>query len=344
MRPGSYYLAMAGLIVLAGCSQERSTEPVSTGQAVNVQVEQAATYSGNTNSSYSGVVEAQKTTLLSFAAIGTVTEVLVEEGQSVSKGRLLGRINASTAQNSYEMALASLQQAEDAYRRMKPMRDNGTLPEIKWVEVETGVAQAKAAVAIAQKSIADCSLYAPVSGVIGKKHIQPGMNVVPGSTAIELLNIQSVYVKIPVPENEVNNFRKGASAQIYIAAIDRTVTGTVKEIGVSADMLSHTYPVKIEVQNSEKNIKPGMICSVITETHNNRTGILVSNKALQEDANKQQFVFISENNKAVKTPVRTLALIENKVLVEGDIREGTQIIISGQQKLDDRSPVNIINN
>lgn len=344
MKPGNYYLVMAGLIALAGCSQKKSTESVSTDKAVNVQVEQATIYSGNITSRYSGVVEAQKTTALSFAGMGTVTEVLVEEGQSVSKGQLLGRINASTAQNSYQMALASLQQAEDAYRRMKPMKENGTLPEIKWVEVETGVAQAKAAVAIAQKNIADCNLYAPVSGTIGKKYIQPGMNVIPGSPAIDLLNIQSVYVKIPVSENEVNNFRKGASAQIYIAAIDQTVTGTVKEIGVSADMLSHTYPVKIEVQNSGKSLKPGMICSVNTETNNNRTGILVSNRALQEDVNRQQFVYISMGDKAVKTPVQTVALIGNKALVQGDIREGAPIIISGQQKLNDHSLVNIINN
>ncbi|MCD8540874.1 MAG: efflux RND transporter periplasmic adaptor subunit [Leadbetterella sp.] len=335
---------MAGLIVLAGCSQKKSTGPVSTDKAVNVQAEQAAAYSGNITSRYSGVVEAQKTTALSFAGMGTVTEVLVEEGQSVSKGQLLGRINASTAQNSYQAALAGLQQAEDAYRRMKPMKENGTLPEIKWVEVETGVARAKAAVAIAQKSIADCNLYAPVSGVVGKKHIQPGMNVTPGSPAIDLLNIQSVYVKIPAPENEVNHFRKGAAAQIYIAAIDRTVTGTVKEIGVSADVLSHTYPVKIEVQNSEKSLKPGMICSVNTETRHHRTGILISNKALQEDVNGQQFVYTTKDNKAVKTPVQTVALIENKVLIRGNIPEGTPIIISGQQKLNDRSPVKIINN
>lgn len=336
------HLALAGILVLASCTHKENTSVVENNGVFNVQAEQPINYNGQIQSGYSGVVEAKKTTALSFATMGTITEIFVDEGQSVTKGQLLAKVDASNAQNAYQIAAAKLQQAEDAYQRLKPMKENGTLPEIKWVEVETGVSQAKSAVAIAKKNISDCNLYAPVSGVIGKRNVQAGMNIMPTTTVLELLNIQSVYVKIPVSENEISLFKKGETAQITINAIDKTVTGTIKEIGVTADILSHTYPVKIEVQNTTGDIKPGMICSVQTVAQDKRSGLLVSNKALQKDVNGNQFIYVEENGKATKVPVQTIALLDNKVLIQGEVPVNANIITSGQQKLSSGSSVNII--
>ncbi|PLK44715.1 efflux RND transporter periplasmic adaptor subunit [Emticicia sp. TH156] len=334
-------LAASGLLVLAGCAPHEPAKTVETKKDNQVQVEKPMPYSGVVQARYSGVVEAQKTTALSFATLGTVTDILVAEGQNIKKGQLLARLDASTAQNAYQAALASQKQAEDAYKRMKPMKENGTLPEIKWVDIETGLQQAKSAVAIAQKAISDCNLYAPVSGVIGKKNVQPGMNVAPSMSVLELLGIQTVYVKIPVPEDEISMFKKGETAEITINAIGKTITGTVKEIGVTADILSHSYPVKIEVQNSAAEIKPGMICSVQTTAHDQRTGVLVSNKALQKDVDGQQFIYLEQGGKATRVNVKTLKLIDNQVLVQGDVPPAANIIVAGQQKLSNGSTVQI---
>jgi RND family efflux transporter MFP subunit len=343
MKMNKMYAYVLLPIILGGCSskEDNSIEEKKI-TVINVQTEKVARYSGNYSASYSGVVEAKQITPLSFATMGTVVEIFVEEGQQVSKGQLLAKLNSSNAENTFQLALQKQQQAEDAYKRLKPMKDNGTFPDIKMVEVETGLNQAKSASAIAKKGVDDCNLYAVADGVIGKKSILPGMNVLPGVTAFDLLNINSVYVKIPVPENEVNALKKGETATIDITAISKTLTGTIKEIGVSADILSHTYPVKIEVQNTGFVIKPGMICSVAIAAQNNATGVLIPNKALQKDVQGNQFVYINKNNIAQKQEVKTIALIGQKVLVSGNLKEGDEIIFSGQDKLYTNSPINII--
>jgi len=337
------FLAAAGTLVLAGCSPKENKPVVEKSSVFNVQAEQPVNYNGQIQSGYSGVVEAKKTTALSFATMGTITEIFADEGQAVKRGQLLARLNASNAQNAYQAAVAKQQQAEDAYKRLKPMKENGTLPEIKWMEVETGVEQAKAAVSIAKKGISDCNLYAPESGVIGKRNVQAGMNVMPAITVMELLNVQSVYVKIPVPENEISLLKKGNTAEITINALSKALTGTIKEIGVTADILSHTYPVKIELQNTTGDIKPGMICSVQITAQDRRSGLLLSGKALQKDVNGNQFIYVEENGKAVKVPVQTTGLLENKVLIRGEVPLNASVIISGQQKLSDGASVKIIN-
>lgn len=329
-------------IVLGACSGNNKQLPQeSVNSAYNVLTEKVIAYKGISKISYSGVVEAKLTTPLSFANMGTIIEVLVDEGQTVSKGQLLAKLNSSNTENTYQLALQKQQQAEDAYKRLKPMNENGTLPDIKMVEVETGLNQAKSALAIAKKSIDDCSLYAPTNGVIGKRFIQPGMNILPGVSAFDLLDINSVYIKIPVPEDEVNGLKKDKDATVNVAAVNQTLLGKIKEIGVSADMLSHTYPVKIEVNNSSYIIKPGMVCSVSLENQTNGSGFLISNKALQQDVSGKQFVYINKNLKAQKQEVKTIALVGQQVLVSGNLNEGDDIIVSGQNKLRDNSSLTI---
>ena len=63
---------------------------------------------------------------------------------------------------------ASLVQAQDAYDRMKTLYENKSLPEIKWVEVQSKLQQAQSMESIARKNLEDASLYAPFDGVIGK--------------------------------------------------------------------------------------------------------------------------------------------------------------------------------
>ena len=330
-------------IVVAGCSQgEQAQVNEKKEQAFNVRLEKALPVEGTLNLKYSGVVEASQTTPLSFAIAGTVAEVMVTEGQKVRKGQLLARLDLTGAKSRRELAIQQQKRAQDAYDRMKPMKENGTLPEIQWVEVETGLGQATTAVAITQQGINDCYLYANKEGIIGSKSIVPGMNILPTATVIELIDIQKVYVKIPVSEDEIVSFKKGQPANIHVGALAKNTSGTVKEIGVSADFLSHTYPVKIEVDNEDLSIKPGMVCEVTTTLSNSQNGVLVSQKALQVDIHGKQFVYVQQNGSVEKREVKTNTLVKDHVLVTGNLKAGEEVVVAGQQKLVPGMSVNAI--
>ncbi|MVM39244.1 efflux RND transporter periplasmic adaptor subunit [Spirosoma sp. HMF3257] len=330
------------IIVLSACSQEHHSQPESLPASVRVQTQRASTGTNQYTARYSGIIEARQVIPLSFASPGTVTAIAVQEGQAIRKGQLVGQVDAATAKNTYQLALQKQQQAQDAYNRLKPMNENGTLPEIKWVEAQTGLAQAKTAVAIAQKGITDCHLYAPEPGIIGRKLVLPGMNVLPGTPVLELLDVNTVYARIAVPENEISAINKGASAQATIQAIGKSVSGTVQDVGVSADPLSHTYPVKIQLSNSRRAIKPGMLSDVRLNLSVHTAGLLISNKALQQEASGQEFVYVIVNRVAQKRAVKTLALVDQQVLVTGELQRNEDVVVAGQSKLSPGTQVQII--
>jgi multidrug resistance efflux pump len=94
---------------------------------------------------------------------------------------MLAVLNSESYQNAWQIALSKLKQAEDTYNRLEPVYQKGSLPEVKFVEIQTGLEQARSMAAISEKNVKDCKLYAPSSGTIGRRMIEPGMSIIPGN-------------------------------------------------------------------------------------------------------------------------------------------------------------------
>ena len=90
---------------------------------------------------------------LSFEIAGNITSIRVEEGDRVSKGQLLATINPTTVKEAHRATLTTLKQAQDAYRRFRPLHQSGTISDMKWVEIESKLEQAKAAESIARQQL-----------------------------------------------------------------------------------------------------------------------------------------------------------------------------------------------
>ena len=148
-------------MMLAGC-----TEKARKLEKKNVKVETISV--GNTNlggtKDYVGTIEEKMGSTLSFEIAGNITSIRVEEGDRVSKGQLLATINPTTVKEAHRATFTTLKQAQDAYRRFLPLHQSGTISDMKWVEIESKLEQAKAA-----ESIARQHLYATFSSW----HIDP---------------------------------------------------------------------------------------------------------------------------------------------------------------------------
>lgn len=80
----------------------------------------------------------------------------------MSKGQLLATINPTTVKEAHRATLTTLKQAQDAYRRFLPLHQSGTISDMKWVEIESKLEQAKAAESIARQQLSHSTLTAPL--------------------------------------------------------------------------------------------------------------------------------------------------------------------------------------
>lgn len=314
-----------------------------------------------------GEVEAESSTAVSFTGSGTVLRVLVDEGQRVSKGQLIAEMDATQARNALANCEAQMRQANDALARMKQLHDQNSLADMKWVETQSQVAQAQAQLDMAKKAVADCRVYAPVSGVVGKKMMNAGETALPSQPVCTILNINNVKVKVSVPEKEIAQFSATTPTEIRVEALGETFAGGKIEKGVQADPVSRTYDLRIRVENPGERLLAGMVCEVKVKTlsptlpHNGEgdhaecsslankpdglpimgemsegqrgSAVSVPITAVQRSADGNMFVWKAEDGKAHRAKVTLGEASGNRMEVVSGLKKGEKVIVEGYQKL-----------
>jgi membrane fusion protein, multidrug efflux system len=342
MRKAVVFVVLIALFT--GCNNSKTGEPK---REQGIKVKTVLVRVGNNDYSlgYSGTVEASQVIPLSFKTVGTVDKIFVEVGDVVRKGQLLATLDNSDLQNIYNTMLAKYQQAEDAYNRLKLVYDEGSLPEIKWVEMKSNFEQAKSALDLAQSNLDKCKLLAPVDGIVGRRNIEPGQSSISLTLApIELVKIETVLVKISVPENEINKISNGLKAEMTVSALDdNTYEGLVTNVSPVAELMSRTYTVKISVNNIGHDLKPGMVCDVRMGFDTGKKMLVVPAKAVSKDSAGNTYVFVvASDNKSVKKQLITVGRYHDSgIEVIGGLTEGQIIVSEGGEKLSDNSLITL---
>ena len=326
-------------ILLSSCTDKKEqnakaptrvkTQVVSPGMVDNAQT-------------YVGIVEEREATAVSFTGMGVIKRMLVNEGQAVSRGQLIAEMDDTQARNLLSGAEAQMTQANDAIERYKMLHDNGSLPEVQWVEIQSKVAQAKSQLEVAKKNLADCRLTAPVSGIIGKKQIGAGETALPSQAVVSILDISTVKVKVAVPEAEIGGINPSTPTSIMVEAINGSYQGGRIEKGVQADALTHTYDIRINVANGDRKLLPGMVASVrfISEGSQAIGSKMIPVTAVQKKSDGSLFAWtVSKDSTAHRTEVTIGQTQGNYVCVIDGLNIGDRIAIEGYQKLSEGTKV-----
>lgn len=319
-------------MMLTGCTEKNRKL-----EKKNVKVETISV--GNTNlggtKDYVGTIEEKMGSTLSFEIAGNITSIRVEEGDRVSKGQLLATINPTTVKEAHRATLTTLKQAQDAYRRFLPLHQSGTISDMKWVEIESKLEQAKAAESIARQQLSHSTLTAPFAGVIAAKNVDLGTYVLPGQPVLKLANVAQVNAKVSVPEAEISHLHVGDKVKLTVAALSGAIfRGTISEKGIDANPISHTYDVKVGITNPQGRLLPGMVCnaqvqgSAATPSH-----ITVPPQSVELDVDNSRFVWTVVNGKAHQQPVTTGDFEGDGIVILSGLKAGDQVIINGQQKV-----------
>ncbi len=308
---------------------------------IRVTTEVVSTAMNTNGQTYVGIVEECEATAVSFTGMGVVKRMLVNEGQAVSRGQLIAEMDDTQARNLLSGAEAQMTQANDALTRYKMLHDNGSLPEVQWVEIQSKVAQAKSQLEVAKKNLADCRLVAPVSGIVGKRLVGGGETAMPSQAVVSILDISTVKVKVAIPEAEISGIGANTSSTIKVEAVNGSFTGGRIEKGVQADALTHTYDIRIHVANGNRKLLPGMVASVQFGNLEKPTKELsVPVTAVQRKADGSLFVWtIANDSTAHRATVRTGETMGNRIAITDGMTEGARVVTEGYQKLSENTKV-----
>lgn len=341
-------------VLLAGCAKEGSEAEETILRTVEVSTVGKDTISSNF--SYSGKAAASKEISVVPTIPGEVMSYNFEVGDSVKENQVLFTVDSSnlydqlrSSEANFNASKLSLENTEKTYNNNKILFEEGIISETEMDQIKLSYESAKANIEaleinldVLKKKISDCSVTAPMSGVIVTRGVERGGYASQSAPAYVIMDLSTIKVEVGVSEQAVNEIKVGDNVEVVMTAASNTpFMGKISTISPASNQTG-TYSVKIELDNKDGIIKSGMLAEVsFTKEKADNALVLPRNAVLTKDG--ETYIYIVEDDTAKKTPVTIGIETGENIQITSDLSEGTQVVTRGQTYLSDGEKVSIAN-
>ncbi len=303
---------------------------------------------GDDVSIYNGVVKERRDVILSFKVGGPVKELLVDEGDYITKGQAIAKIDKRDYKINLQATEARYKQTKGEYERYQELYKRKKLPENTLDKLKAGYLMAKSQYEAAVNALEDTELKAPFSGYVNKKYIENFETVAPGTPIIQLLDFSDLEVVVGIPENNINEM-----SDIYQITCDIKNANKI-EIPAKLKSLSkktgsdRMFEAKILLSGDDiqYKVKPGMVAKVkITKNNSNDNHLLVPIESIfTSGQNKYVWVIDNSSNKVLKKEVNTFNIHGNGLIEISSsiINIGDNVVTAGVHSLTENQEVKIL--
>ncbi|HHV71660.1 MAG TPA: efflux RND transporter periplasmic adaptor subunit [Clostridia bacterium] len=347
---------LGGVLRGVALRKAQTTAEQNTTKIVPVETALVARGSIETSTKVTGQLAPKQEVQVTSKTGGKILGLYAESGDWVSKGSTLLQLEGVEVGLQVEQARNSLESTRTTYEnmlknkeRMDSLYKEGIISQKDWEDfnlqvknLESQIRQLEISLALAETQVDNLRVEAPISGVITSVSVEEGNFLSPGVPFMTLANLDEIYVEAAVSEALVNKFKPGDKVKVVVQALDKAeFTGVVETVDLVPNQ-AKLYPVKILLTNKDNLLKPGMFAEVQLRNEYRENIIAVPVEAVI-DNRSEQFVFVVEEGKAVKKPVK-LGLTDGKMveILEG-LNEGEELIVVGQNYLADQDAVEVRN-
>jgi membrane fusion protein, multidrug efflux system len=272
---------------------------------------------------------------------GVVKALYVRQGQNVSKGQVLARLDDQLIRQQIEPLRVQLNAANDTYKRTKNLYDQGIGTYQNVLNAKTQVETLEGNIRTIQKQAALMTVTAPQSGVADIVNVRVGETFV-GATAlgpqIRIVNTSDLKIRANIPENYMGSVKVGSPLEVVLPdENNRVVNAIVTVVGRIIDPGTRTFYIEAKVPASS-NLKPNQVAKVHIKDYGNANAITIPMNTLQNDeAGKYVMVAVKEADKLIarKRTVTVGELYNDRLEVKSGLQPGDQLITEGFQSLYD---------
>lgn len=337
-------LYLLSILLLAACEKKESRRQEYPIRPVKVeQVKALATI----DRQYTGVVQATEFSVLAFKVSGTLTELNVEEGQTVQRGQLIARMNPYDYQRQYNSAQSNFKTAKAIYERNERLlKANATATQN--VEIaQADYIQARAAENIAQSTLNYTRLVAPFDGIIEKKYVANFEEILVGQSIVKLVNPDKVEILFILPETSIEILKIPKTIYVeFDTQKGKLFTSDIKEYIYSSD--GSGIPITLEITDKEflaykKNVFPGFSCKVTFRIQNTVANQFIIPASALFKENEQEYLWVVEPESLTvrKQLVKTIRF-DDKALVKTGLNRDALIVTAGVEAVKDKQKVTIL--
>ena len=286
----------------------------------------------------SGVLTGNKESTIAAETGGRVVEINVEVGDNVRVGEPLVRLDDELYRLDSEHAKIAYDKAQMDLERLEKLYTDKSVSDSDIEAVRLAAKGAEVQYRMALKTYQDATIKAPFNGTVAAKFTEVGQMVERGAPIVQLVDLSTLKLIVPVSEADVKYVTPGAEAIIYIESAADTVRAQVAAVGSRATSGARTFPVELKMKGA-KNLRSGMFARAIIATATEHEAMLLPRAAVLPDAGNM-IVFLANGATAQKQPVRIIGTTGDKIAVEG-VSEGDTVLTTGNQALTHGSQITL---
>jgi len=280
-----------------------------------------------------GTLRADESVALRPEIAGRVAEIRFAEGQRVSGGALLVRLEAAELAAVVASSRAQVALEERRLARALDLRTKGFLSEQALDDQRTSLARARAKLAEDEARLARTEIRAPFAGIVGLRQVSEGAYVAAGTDIARLEKIDVLKLDFRLPEAYVARLRSGQAVSVAVDAFGaQSFAGTIYAIEPAVDEQTRTVLVRARVPNRDERLRPGMFARVQLVLARRANAVWVPEAAIVPRG-EAAFVYRVADGKAEFVKVRTGVRRPGEVEIVAGLAAGDLVVTEGTQRI-----------
>ena len=273
---------------------------------------------------------------------GKVVFVSGKTGDRVAVGQTLVRVERDVIESQYNLAKLNLENAKKDLTRFSNLVGGDAITQQQLEASTLNYQNALSSYTVADKQLKNTEIKSTVNGIIAKRMIEVGDNLLPTVQVFSILEKNKMLFVVKLAQNDLAKINKGQKVEITIDAIPTKVfKGEVLTVGVVADM-SGRYETEVKIFDQDLDLRSGLSGKAKFMNISKYKGVTIPRKCIAGSINNA-IIYLLQGDSVISRKVIAKSINDTKVLVTEGLGTNEKVVLTGQINLQDGTKVRVIN-
>ncbi len=292
--------------------------------------------------SLQGIVASDQNITLNPEMGGTITAILVKEGQRVSAGQTLVKFDDQNLRDRVNEIQTQLNLATTTFERQERLWNQKIGSEMQYLQAKAQKEGLEKNLKSIYTQINKMRITAPFSGIVDEIFFKKGELTGPQTPVLRLINLNKMYVEMEIPETYLKSIKKGTPVILDFSAIGKKVNANISEVSNFINPDNRSFKVRINLNNPDGALKPNLLANIDINDFRGK-GVVLPKQIIQMNQAGDKFVYVIQKDANVtKVSKRILELgqeYNNEVLILSGLKPDEILVNEGGKFLKDGDEV-----
>tara|TARA_B100000524_G_scaffold114224_1_gene55701 strand:+ start:285 stop:1424 length:1140 start_codon:yes stop_codon:yes gene_type:complete len=281
-----------------------------------------------------GIIKADQSVEIYPERNGTVKKIYVSEGDKVSKGQTLLKIDSSVIEASIAELKTQLDLAVTTFNRQERLWGEKIGSEIEFLNAKAKKEGLENSLKSLKAQADKLQISSPFDGKVDEIFLKQGGVANPMVKAVRIINLDKVHVEIEVTESYLEYIKVGSIVELFFPSVNKNLSAKVNQIGNYINPENRSFKVRVDIENKDNTLKANLLADVKINDFE-KTGIVIPNALIQKDGSGKLFVYTLNKNSGSyiveKTVIHQERSYNNESLISKGLTVGSILVDKGSR-------------